>query len=157
MSLAPHQSQMSDCKEAYRPEHSLNLWLMSLHACPFLKSLQVSVALLMTGAGVHKRGHPFTLQKQNGIHSPIQQTFLEHKHCLLQHKGQLDLMPPLQDLDEGTGPQAACRKTSRDLRRPFMGLLLSEQLKHVVKDSRLGLDLNHNSTTKDSALLDRFP
>lgn len=127
MSPAPHQSQMSDCKEAYQPEHSLNLWLVSLHALPFLKSLRVSVVLLMTGVGVHKRGHPCTLRKQNGIHSPIQQTFLERKHCPLQHEGQLDLMPPFQDLDEGTGPQAACRKTLRDLRRPLMGLFLSNR------------------------------
>lgn len=36
-------------------------------------------------------------------------------------------MPPLQDLDEGSGPQAACRKTSRDLRRSLMGLFLSKR------------------------------
>lgn len=103
-----------------------------------------------------KEEHPCTLQKQNGIHSPIQQAFLERKHCPLQHKGQLDPMPPLQDLDEGSGPQAACRKTSRDLRRSLMGLFLSKrEAEACVKNSIFGLDLNHNSTTKDSAILDR--
>lgn len=45
--------------------------------------------------------------------------------------------------------QGTCEDPSQD------SSFLKEQLKHVVKDSSFGLDLNHNSTTKDSAILDR--